>query len=428
MAVKYTYHSELGQISKGKRNVVLCLDGTWNDPSDASESGRGNTNVYRFSQALDRNAKNQFVRYFPGVGNQQDNSFLGQLFGGAFGTGGNQIRDYAYTVLATNYRPGDRVFIFGFNRGAAIARMLAMKVQKEGIPESITIIKDDRGQFEDYESHGKAANIDVEMLGVWDTVASFGIPVNLFGIPFQKINLFRDFTVAKNVKKAYHLLAIDENRDAFEPTLMNHDPKRIEEVWFSGVHSDVGGGYDKRRLADITLHYMIERARKHGLAFFEEAVEEVAENPKGAGVLHAHRMPLFGYKMGQRTIAVQVKNKLVKSIKKTKTSSDGCQSCGNRGEGVQPEKPYPAEREVSSGEVVSIYGASPSCDSSTRLRASEFVSAKGTKTIFARVWSCGSLRLRRTQGGRSKVQSTFRIREAHSFRCGPSIVVASSPW
>ncbi len=315
MAVKYTYHSDLGKISKSKRNVVLCIDGTWNDPTDPSEKGRGYTNVYRFSQALDRNAKNQFVRYFPGVGNQQENSFLGQLLGGVFGWGGVRIRDYAYAVLATNYRPGDRIFIFGFSRGAAMARMLAMKIHKEGIPESITIIKDDDGQFEDYESRGKGVNVDVEMLGVWDTVASFGIPVDLFGIPFQKINLFRDFTVARNVKKAYHLLAIDENRNSFVQTLMNHDPKRIEEVWFPGVHSDVGGGYDKRRLADITLRYMIKRAEKHGLTFYEEAVEEVPENPKGAGVLHKHKTRFFGYKMRPRKIVVQVKNKAVKSIK-----------------------------------------------------------------------------------------------------------------
>jgi len=315
MAVKYTYYSDLGRIIRGKRNVVLCIDGTWNDPTDTSEKGRGHTNVYRLSQALDRNAKNQFVRYFPGVGNQQDFSFWGQLFGGAFGMGGNQIRDYAYTVLATNYRPGDRLFIFGFSRGAAIARMLAMKIHKEGIPESITVIKDDTGQFEDYESHGTAAKVDIEMLGVWDTVASFGIPVDLFGIPFQKINLFRDFTVAPNVKKAYHALAIDENRQPFEPTLMNYDPRRIEEVWFCGVHSDVGGGYEKRRLADVTLRYMIQRAEKHGLVFYDEAVEEVPENPKAIGVVHKHKKRFLGYRMGQRKIAVQVKNKLVKSMK-----------------------------------------------------------------------------------------------------------------
>jgi uncharacterized protein (DUF2235 family) len=314
MAVKYTYHSDLDQISKGKRNVVLCIDGTWNDPTDSSEQGRGHTNVYRLSQALDRNAKNQFVRYFPGVGNQQDNRFLGQFFGGVFGTGGNQIRDYAYTVLATNYRPGDRIFIFGFSRGAAIARMLAMKIHQEGIPESITIVKDYQGQFENYESHGQAHHIDVEMLGVWDTVASFGIPVNLFGIPFQKINLFRDFTIAPNIKKAYHLLAIDENRDPFEPTLMNQDSKRIEEIWFAGVHSDVGGGYDKRRLADAPLRYMITCAQKHGLVFHPGALEEIPDNPKGDGVLHVHNKRLFGYKMGERKIAVQVKNKLVKNI------------------------------------------------------------------------------------------------------------------
>ena len=89
----------------------------------------------------------------------------------------------------------------------------------------------------------------------------------------EVINLFRDLTVAPNIKKAYHLVAIDENRDAFVPSLMNRDPGRIEEVWFPGVHSDVGGGYDPRRLADTTLHYMMARAGEHGVKFHPSAAE-----------------------------------------------------------------------------------------------------------------------------------------------------------
>jgi uncharacterized protein (DUF2235 family) len=306
MGNKNVYYPRLSQFKKRDRHFVICIDGTWNDPSDAEEKGSGTTNVFRFHNAVARDDESHYARYFPGVGNQEQNWFLGQALGGALGIGVRQIRNEAYVALVTNYRPGDRLFLLGFSRGAAIARMLAALIHKEGIPESITIVKDENGRVVDFDNDGKKTKIDIEMLGVWDTVASFGIPVNLFGIPFQRINLFTDFTVAPNVKKAYHLLAVDENRDAFTPTLMNQAPK-IEEVWFAGVHADVGGGYDKRGLADITLQYMIERAQTHGVVFHQPSVD--ALSPDSGGVLHRHRDRPADYKMGHRKIGVQKKNK-----------------------------------------------------------------------------------------------------------------------
>lgn len=313
MGSKYTYHTNLGQMREEPRNVVLAIDGTWNDPTDAQDEGGGTTNVLRLHDAISRDA-NQFVRYFPGVGNEEQNGRLGQLFGGAFGRGADQIRDEAYAVLVTNYRPGDRLFLFGFSRGAAIARMLANTIHEEGIPDRITISKDDDGRITKYKARGGRRKIDIEMLGVWDTVAAFGIPVNLFGIPFQSINLFRDFTIAPNIHRAYHLLSVDENRDAFTPSLMNHEPDRIEEIWFPGVHSDVGGGYDKRRLADIGLAHMIDRATKHGLQFHEPSLAELAPNPTGLGVLHYHRERVGDYKMGPREIGVSDDDDLSKEL------------------------------------------------------------------------------------------------------------------
>lgn len=333
MGTKNVYYPRLSQFKKRDRNFVICIDGTWNDPSDAQEKGSGTTNVLRFHDAISRDDDSHYTRYFPGVGNQEQNWLLGQALGGALGIGANRIRNEAYVALVTNYRPGDRIFLLGFSRGAAIARMLAVLVHKQGIPESITIIKGDNGQVVDFDNEGKKTKVDIEILGVWDTVAAFGIPVNLLGIPFQSIDLFKDFTVAPNVKNAYHLLAVDENRDAFTPALMNRSPK-IEEVWFPGVHADVGGGYDKRGLADVTLQYMIERAKSRGIVFYQPAINALSPDP--AGVLHSHRHRPADYKMGPRQIGVQRKNE-IDPASKPKIHRSVIERMEKLGSGYRPE-------------------------------------------------------------------------------------------
>ncbi len=182
--------------------------------------------------------------------------------------------------LVQFFHPGDKLFIFGFSRGAAIARTLANHINKNGIPESITVkyarqwFRDDL--IESITGHGKKRNVKIEMLGVWDTVASFGIPGN-------SINLFKNLTVASNVKRAYHLVSIDENRQPFPVSLMNHE-SRIKEIWFPGVHSDVGGGYPDHGLADAALRFMINRAKEHGLV-----VNRLSDfKPDPEGVIHNH--------------------------------------------------------------------------------------------------------------------------------------------
>lgn len=314
MATKYYFEPKL-DIEKKDRNFFINIDGTWNDPSDVDEKGSGTTNVLRFHKAIMRQ-NGQYSRYFPGVGNQEQNGTFGQIIGGVFGGGADQLCDEAYVVLVTNYRPGDKIFITGFSRGAAVARLLANLIKNKGIPEAIEYSKDKNGRITKFKAIGKKKQgVDIEMLGCWDTVASFGIPVNIFGINFQKINLFKDFTVAKNVKKAYHLVSVDENRNAFEPTLMNKE-SRIHEVWFPGVHADVGGGYDRRLLADTTLKYMINIAEtKHSVVFHQDSLDEIQENLEGNGVMHEHSERPFDFKMGSREIGVLVDDKMSKTEK-----------------------------------------------------------------------------------------------------------------
>ena len=107
----------------------------------------------------------------------------------------------------------------------------------------------------------------VRFLGVWDVVAAFGIPINL-GFNFNRINLGYKLGLSKGVKYCYHALALDEARQAFRPTRV----KGGCEVWFRGVHSDVGGGNDNHALNDITLRWMLRKAIASGLPMAADCI------------------------------------------------------------------------------------------------------------------------------------------------------------
>ena len=216
------------------RSIAVFIDGTKNDQTDVNP-----TNILKMHRSV---APEATSLYFRGLGNEFDNEGLlglaGRLFGGAFGAGADDKMDAVYAALSAAWQDGDRLFIFGFSRGAAIARRVAAKVAKYGL-------------------NGRVAN--VALLGCFDTVASFGIPGNDW-------NLFMDFHVAPNVMRARHAVAEHETRDMFPVTLMNQSD-RLEEVWFRGDHSDVGGGHESTGLSDIALHWMTHEAQKAGLPF-----------------------------------------------------------------------------------------------------------------------------------------------------------------
>jgi len=112
----------------------------------------------------------------------------------------------------------------------------------------------------------------IEMMGLFDCVASFGIPVDIGPIKTQRINLGKKLNLPTQVKAAYHLVAIHETRKGFEPTLV--DP-RYEEIWFAGTHKDIGGGYQERGMADLTLKYMFDKADKHGVLFSSDPTSDI---------------------------------------------------------------------------------------------------------------------------------------------------------
>ena len=206
------------------------------------------------------------------------------MSGGAFGHGLEDNVYEAYRFLVGNYEPGDELFLFGFSRGAFTARSLAGMIRKCGIlerqhvrryPAAIALYRDDQHPdspaartFRRAHAVGGDATLPIRFIGVWDTVGALGIPLRgLRGLTRHKYQ-FHDTELSGSVAQACHALAIDERRAPFEPTLWAYRPKpgqTVEQVWFAGVHSDVGGGYPDTGLADITLEWMIDRAQGAGL-------------------------------------------------------------------------------------------------------------------------------------------------------------------
>ncbi len=277
MALKREYSSDL-EYRGASRHLLVFLDRTWND-ENGKDGDRVVTNIYKLFSSMSgnlddsdvpfkRETQKQVALYFRGVGNDEDHSAVGTFYEGVFGAGEKRIRDNAYSEVVRHYRKGDRISIFGFSRGAACARLLAAKIQKYGITHSIEVRgkeRDGEFYFLNYKhKNQQSLKVDIEFLGIFDTVGAFGIPINLPGLPFQKINLFRNLKVAANVKQTVHCVAIDESREAFIPTLCNR-ASNVDEVWFAGVHADVGGGYRFAELGKITLSYMVCKLNQHFL-------------------------------------------------------------------------------------------------------------------------------------------------------------------
>jgi uncharacterized protein (DUF2235 family) len=223
----------------------------------------------------------QVVLYLRGVGTSGLQTEV--LVEGAIGLGIDENIRSAYMFIAQNYLPGDEIFLFGFSRGAYTARSLAgliaacgiLKRQKLGdIGKAWTYYRtallphspQEFIRLYQTEAHQDA---EIKFLGVWDTVGALGIPGQILVSLNHALYGFHDTSVCALVKRGCHALAIDEHRNEFVPTLWTGALPagvRIDQVWFSGAHADVGGGYITRKLADIPLVWMAKNAEEEGLA------------------------------------------------------------------------------------------------------------------------------------------------------------------
>ena len=304
------------------RNIVLCSDGTGNSDTE----GRG-TNVFKLYEAVDIHGHRsdatiprQLAFYDDGVGTE--NFGLLKMIGAAFGYGFAQnVRDL-YTALVHVYEPGDKLFLFGFSRGAYTIRAVSGMIQYCGVldrqtldseaklkqqvdacwkafekvafPRFITAKADRRRRSEPptssptadadaaerrkgFGSHPQPA--EIEFVGVWDTVGAVGMPIDALKPLVNWIcpRKFDELTPG-NVKRACHALSIDDERATFHPELWNERGAplgQVEQVWFAGVHSNVGGGYPKQGMSLVTLDWMMDKAQEHHLCFNKAAREYV---------------------------------------------------------------------------------------------------------------------------------------------------------
>jgi uncharacterized protein (DUF2235 family) len=272
------------------KRIVYCADGTWQAPVN-------NTNVYRLYKALTVTSE-QVTYYDDGVG--ADATGLDRILSGAFGQGILQKIQDGYTKIAHVYEPGDEIFLFGFSRGAYTARSLAGMIANCGLPTGA--FSDDcvTPAFAAYRDPANRATIlagltgcglgaaAIQMVGVWDTVGSLGIPA-IFGGVDEKSYGFLDTGLHPTIKNAYHCLAVDEKRAQFPATLWTSAPaagQTVEQVWFSGCHGDVGGGTAQAggvdagtRLCDITLGWMAAKAQALGLTMDPVAAAQFGTLP-----------------------------------------------------------------------------------------------------------------------------------------------------
>lgn len=293
------------------KRLILCCDGTWNSADQSSNGIPCPTNIVRIAYRIAKREEGvqQIVYYSQGVGTGNS---LDRFSGGAFGTGVDDNIFDAYRFLVANFEPDDQLFLFGFSRGAFTARSIAGMIRKCGIlkKESVDRYRDTTLMYRSDERPNAAIPTEfrhkysvnggqetpIHFIGVWDTVGSLGIPLSGLRNLSKRKHQFHDTELSGSVKNACHALAIDEQRSPFKPALWQYIPKEgqsVDQVWFPGVHSNVGGGYPDRSLADLSLDWMIQKAHNAGLAFDMNVETLHALQPRIDGKIYRSRKGIY---------------------------------------------------------------------------------------------------------------------------------------
>ncbi|GHB42019.1 hypothetical protein GCM10007094_34030 [Pseudovibrio japonicus] len=310
------------------KNIVVFSDGT------GQEGGEGpDTNIYKLFKICENRTKRQVLFYDRGLGTTAHCSRFVRFLANITGFGISKNLKECYQFIFDNYQAKDKIFLFGFSRGATTVRSLAGFIEMFGIlpksrPELIAkayriyqISDPERRKIKAREFREKHHNmwVEIEFLGVWDTVAALGLPWKPLSAAVNKIpgfkHEFHDLTLPPSVKNAYHALSIDDEREVFHPVLWNEAtaPNQImQQTWFAGVHTDVGGGYADARLSDITFKWMLKHAERSGLRIHggSRKVLSAKLTPDEAGTIHNPREGIFEYiyKVKQRDWPQQDEN------------------------------------------------------------------------------------------------------------------------
>ena len=362
------------------KNIILFSDGTGNSSGKSAK-----TNVWRVYQAVDLTdpkvptEPRQFAFYDNGVGTSSFKPFA--LLGGALGIGlARNVRDL-YAFACRTYRPpdktypGDKIYCFGFSRGAFTIRVLVGLMMDQGLVpydgNEADLKRNVAAAYREYRKKchtkfkfglvipmralrdlfinawdrlfrkppyrdikkigapGSKPELGIEFLGLWDTVDAYGLPVDELT---RAIDSFiwpltmRDLNLHPRVKWARHALALDDERNTFHPRLWNEEPQpgnpgggvpggnqgtthidqeRISQVWFAGVHSNVGGGYPDDSLSHVSLEWIMTEANKPrrmegespvpGLRFSQKIWDEFRALADESGPIYDSRHGLAGY-------------------------------------------------------------------------------------------------------------------------------------
>ena len=294
----------------GRRRLIICCDGTWNSPVQKRE-----TNVVQLLRAIkpvgtvdgtpNGQPISQIVHYHLGVGT---GNFVDRFLGGGTGVGLSSSVKACYGFLVDNYRNGDEILLFGFSRGAYVVRSVAGMIGVVGLLQKGEMFRfveawdyyalpepERNSAVLDQIAPQRHRPVEVRCVGVWDTVGALGIPgTRLFSSAYR----FHETSLGRHVRYAFQALAFDERRGNFQPAIWvkrYDDPHQtLEQVWFPGVHSDIGGGYQEHGLSDASLLWMLSRLQALRLVDIEEqsiadAVNRYHAERYAEGKLHDSR-------------------------------------------------------------------------------------------------------------------------------------------
>ncbi len=347
------------------KNIVLCSDGTGKSGGvgDSTNIWKVFTSVDVNGFKEKTIDTEQVTFYDDGVGTERGKIL--RVLGGVLGLGLARNVRQLYMMLVKAYEPGDHIYLFGYSRGAFTVRTLAGMVKVCGLLDK-KFYSDDRtlrreiwslyrsyrhnypavlsqpwykleaffgihrdndiaskrkqscikvspDLYKDYPNIGEFCDdhcVPIRFIGVWDTVDAVGFSIDAMGKFWNRVIFrfkFPDCKLNSYVDNAYHVLSIDDDRKAFYPELFDQqsdlDKKRIEQVWFAGVHGSVGGGQPKSGMAHVSLNWMIKKAEQHGLIFYEDAKRVFHDAANEHDMLYDARSGIgIYYRYGPRNI------------------------------------------------------------------------------------------------------------------------------
>lgn len=324
------------------RNIIICADGTGNKGGSSPDS-----NVYRVYKMVNKyhsgscndgvDVSEQILFYDNGVGTAQNK--LVRAVSAGIGLGFKYNVCDLYKFLARNYRKGDRIYFFGFSRGASTVRACNGMIAKSGLVKSEGLrnaqldekVSDAYKVYKNHKKNPESAEnfksnesiswgaVPIQFLGVWDTVVALGFPkrtditgpvtllLNIIFATFEKISdcifshNFYHYKLTDNVNYACQALAIDDARTAFWPFVwqekniegaVDRTPENVKQVWFTGMHANVGGGYERDGLAGIPLEWVMKQAEEKGLVFNSDAAQIVQDTSHIHGRMYDTRLGL----------------------------------------------------------------------------------------------------------------------------------------